>query len=98
MPVSIGADVSEDGIRWQGTAGGLSPLENIVELPGVESDDGVGEECECARDQYKFLAASTAVGTDRPVVNRSLELMHRFSTHEEPVYGAAERRLRCIVA
>ena len=88
----------EDVVGWDAAAGGTSPPEYVVELPSVVGNHCVREQRQSAADEHEFFASPAAIGTDRPVVNRSLELMDRFSAHAKSIDGAAKRGLRRIGA
>jgi hypothetical protein len=90
--------VLEDVIGWDAAPGGTSPIEHLVELPGVVGDHYIRQQRQGATDEHQFFASPATISTDRPVVNRALELMDGFPTHQKSIDCAAKRRLRRIVA
>ena len=73
-------------------------LDDLVKLPRVVSDDGVREQGQCTGDERELLAATPAVGSDRAVMDGSLQLMDRLAPHKKSVDAAPEVCLRGVIA
>ena len=98
MAEGNGGDVRQDRIAGNGLTGLFTPLEHLIQFPGVVGYHGVGEQRQCAADHDFLVPPAPAIEANGTGVNDTLELVDGFTAGQNPVDAASKRWLCCVVA
>jgi hypothetical protein len=79
MAAGNGGDVRQDRIAGNGLTGLFTPLEYLIQFPGVVGYHGVGEQRQCAADHDFLVPPAPAIEANGTGVNDTLKLVDGFT-------------------